>query len=539
MFTVLNIVIIALTLLIGYWWGNQGLFSAILHLLCVVAAGAIALAFWEPLTFMLLKGTPFDNYAWGFTLIVLFVISLFVLRVTLDRIIPGNVRLPHWADLLFGGPVGVLAGVLTMGMFIIGAGYIQSLKDPFDYGPFGRGSRNSEIGNIGDTLWLPVDQWTSNFYSRLSVTSLSTPNPLLHTNPDLWKQASYLRDTAGKGKGQFSLKPSEARITSAITCPETGSFAYGVHFKSGARDFGAQLTLSRAQIRLISAASGIRKPLTLHPVAWWQSEGYFLFDDRANYVTSQAGQESLDVVFEFQVPAEFVLEFVPKYLQIRNIRYDVPRLVDHDEVARDRFKNLLGDRRSDAENDEDLGLAMGGSIDDVLQLSTKAGAIRVSTNQARGTLKLIENNDKSYFVSGEHLFESGGPRPSRKLAIQGLFEPSGVRIVQLDVSRDSPASIFGPIQKEVSDRALIVLVDNRNQTYSPYGYIHISGEGTHLKLEPTRYIKTQSQLPLLPLSGTQRLKLLFMVTLDVTIVEFRVGDIIVGTSNLKIIPNLR
>ena len=29
-----NIIIIALVLLIAYWWANQGLFSAILHLVC-------------------------------------------------------------------------------------------------------------------------------------------------------------------------------------------------------------------------------------------------------------------------------------------------------------------------------------------------------------------------------------------------------------------------------------------------------------------------------------------------------------------------
>ena len=264
------------------------------------------------------------------------------------------------------------------------------------------------------------------------------------------------------------------------------------------------------------------------PVAWRQPEGYFLFDDRANYVTSKTGQESLDTVFEFQVPAEFT----PKYLQIRNIRYDVPRL---EEVAEDRFKSLLGDRRVASEDDGDLGLAMGGPIDDVLLLTTRAGSIRSSTNQPMGNLQLIDDK----FASGSYTFASGGPRPSRKLAIEGLFEPSGVRIVQLDVSRDSPASIFGPIQKEVSDRSQIVLVDNRNQTYSPYGYLHTSGEGIHLKLEPTRYIKSMSQLPLLPLSGSQRLTLLFMVTVDVTVIEFRVGDIVVGTSNLRVVPDIR
>ena len=44
-----NILLVALVLFIGYWWGNQGFFSSVLHLLCVIVAGGIALAVWEPL----------------------------------------------------------------------------------------------------------------------------------------------------------------------------------------------------------------------------------------------------------------------------------------------------------------------------------------------------------------------------------------------------------------------------------------------------------------------------------------------------------
>ncbi|MCH6580556.1 MAG: hypothetical protein IH802_09370, partial [Nitrospinae bacterium] len=65
---VFNIIVVTLVLLIGYWWANQGLFSAILHLLCVIAAAAITLAVWELLTVrVLLRVNTFDNYAWGAT----------------------------------------------------------------------------------------------------------------------------------------------------------------------------------------------------------------------------------------------------------------------------------------------------------------------------------------------------------------------------------------------------------------------------------------------------------------------------------------
>ena len=54
MIILLNLFIVGGVLLIGYWWANQGVFSALLHLLCVIAAGVIALAFWEPLMYKVL-----------------------------------------------------------------------------------------------------------------------------------------------------------------------------------------------------------------------------------------------------------------------------------------------------------------------------------------------------------------------------------------------------------------------------------------------------------------------------------------------------
>ena len=34
---IFNLLIIGLVLLIAYWWANEGLFSSILHLVCVIA----------------------------------------------------------------------------------------------------------------------------------------------------------------------------------------------------------------------------------------------------------------------------------------------------------------------------------------------------------------------------------------------------------------------------------------------------------------------------------------------------------------------
>src|SRR5690349_10701262 len=107
MIIVFNLIVIAIVLLIAYWWANQGLFSAILHMLCVIAAGAIALSIWEPVTVgYLLRGNGFDDYAWGVTLVGSFVIILLILRVATNKIVPNNVAVPGWANWAFGLPIG-------------------------------------------------------------------------------------------------------------------------------------------------------------------------------------------------------------------------------------------------------------------------------------------------------------------------------------------------------------------------------------------------------------------------------------------------
>ena len=45
----ISLIAFASVLLIAYWWSNAGAFSALIHLLCVITAGALAFALWEPI----------------------------------------------------------------------------------------------------------------------------------------------------------------------------------------------------------------------------------------------------------------------------------------------------------------------------------------------------------------------------------------------------------------------------------------------------------------------------------------------------------
>ena len=60
-----------------YWFGfKEGFFSGVVHLACVITAGALAFAFWEPLAHVLLGVPAMKEWAWGVSLLLLFSLLL-------------------------------------------------------------------------------------------------------------------------------------------------------------------------------------------------------------------------------------------------------------------------------------------------------------------------------------------------------------------------------------------------------------------------------------------------------------------------------
>ncbi|MHC4414496.1 MAG: CvpA family protein [Planctomycetota bacterium] len=531
MFVAFNVLIILLVLLIAYWWGNQGVFSAIIHLLCVITAGAVALAVWEPLTAgMLLRGGFFDSYAWGVSLVGVFVVTLFILRLATNRLVPANVDLPHWANVAFGFPVGAAAGVLTVGMLILGAGFIQSQRDVLGFAGMVRSSRDGQVKEL-QRLWLPCHKLTDEFYSWLSVTSLSTRRPLRHFSPNLYQQAgSLIRDSAKSGRGAVALPPSEATVEAAYVCPDLGRCALQVKFRRGAIDFGEQLSVSSAQVRLIARAQGREKPYVSFPVRWSQeiTEGgirTFQFDDVSHYITSIPGRESADVMIEFPLPAG--LE--PRFVQIKGTRYETPRA---EPLTREGWGQILAGQVAAprAALPADSAGARPLNPEDI-RLSNSISPVHVSTNTLPGTMK---EQDK-LLIEGDAIFRQTRQRFSRALLIKGIAEPPGTRLVQVNVGRSSTANIYGPVRDRAGEGATPALVDDRGHQYTPIGYIHENPEGVRIKLEPSRGIRSITDLPHLPTAGDQKLRLLFRVTDGVTIVGFRLGDVTVGTCNLAVV----
>jgi hypothetical protein len=544
MSAVFNLVIIGLVLLIAYWWANQGFFSALLHLVCVIAAGAIALAIWEPLVVgLLLRGNPFDNYAWGVGLILPFVLVLLVMRVILDKSVGANVDLPRWANLTFGMILGLASGILTIGILVIGAGFIQSHPKVMGFVGYARSGRDGKVDE-NQQMWLPVHKLTYQFYSYLSAGALY-PNfndtPLNRVYPALDQVAMSLhRDSFNNGRGRTSLGPDDARVERVLLCDNCSPrrIAVEVVFEAGARDFGEQLTISSSQIRLIGNPTGdFTDAKVAHPVEYTQYSGHHRFDDMTHYITSEPAQSQAQAIIEFN--ANDLGSQQPRYIQIKGTRFRLPRPgteqwqpLDAETYA----TQLRGTGASVARS----GITLADTTTDistVIRVANDIRPIQMSMNRKPSGLEITRADDKNWISGGEAEFTSSGDRPGRGLEVAGILEPRGTKIVQVEVMRSGPANLWRDDLATLinSSNPVVQLVDTQGRGYVPIGFIQkMPGGKWRIKVDSQNYVKTMNELPTLPSADTHQLKLLFSVTEGATISGLKLGDATLGRCNVPV-----
>lgn len=538
--SVLNIIVIGLILLIGYWWANQGLFSSILHCLCVIAAGAIALAFWEPLvTGFLLKGNKFDNYSWGLTLGLLFVGSLFILRLITDRLAPNNVKFPEIVNNILGGLVGLWAGVLTMGMTMIACGFIQAPVEIMGFVGWARTGQNYGLPSEVMKLWIPAAEITEGFYATLSRGALSPfrPTPLAEYYPQLAGTALSLhRDTFFDGDGQSAVSPESVTVgvltTDANFSAKDGSkgaFAIEFSVDSGAFDGGEQFILSAAQARLLSDG---KRPEVAFPTQFNQpnpngERATYKFDDMSNYASSVPGEQDARIVLVF--PA-FANGGAPRFLQLKGVRFALPTSVQGD------IGSILGEAEEVGSAPQDDTAPEGGFVADISNFVMVKNSImpaQLNTN-ILPPMTHTTNRDGAHFVSGgKGTYKKGATMSvSRSQRIRGFHHTPGTEIVLLDASRRlGGIDIYGDglaAYKAIGRDQPLELVDSRGKAYKPIGWVLDRPGDVELAFDPSRPISRLSDLPSQPSSGEHKLRVIFVVPTGVELTGLRIGKTIIG-----------
>lgn len=288
----MNVIAIAVVGISAYLWMLRGFFSAFINLVCVVAAGAIALALWEPLSYWLLAqggGKGFfpellASSAWALGLALPFVASLAILRGTIDSIIRMNLHMNSTANYVGGGLCGGLAGVILSGFACISFGMQKAAWDLGDYNPVSISA--SGAVQKGSGLWVPADKMTSWFYSMASTRVFASSTPLATWYPDFYTTPGLLRYTAKGGTGNVSLRPGVVSVKMSYTVEPTSTgkdrlnemlkdkwtapqpgvtdfdgenvsansklYGYVLGFAAGAKEKNGQVVVGNAQVRIVA-----------------------------------------------------------------------------------------------------------------------------------------------------------------------------------------------------------------------------------------------------------------------------------------------
>ncbi|HVU64970.1 MAG TPA: CvpA family protein [Phycisphaerales bacterium] len=209
---IINIAVIVIAGMIAYIWSSRGFFSGFLHMLCVIIAGALAFAFWEPLAHWMLGTDPTGgaagDLAWGVSLGVPFAIMLTVLRVACDKLVPFNLDFDTNVNVIGGGVCGLVSGTITAGILIMTIGYTHVETEFLGHKRLTYGKDGSIKHDSG--FWFPADWLTCQFYSAMSDSTFLPLDPdktLGRLHPDLADENWMMRMTHEDGKGRNTTGP--------------------------------------------------------------------------------------------------------------------------------------------------------------------------------------------------------------------------------------------------------------------------------------------------------------------------------------------
>ena len=218
----LNILVIMFLALMTYYWSKQGVFSALLHLVMVIVAGAVALAVWEPLAQMLLGTfTYMQHYAWGVALIVPLLAVLLIQRVLGDKLIKGNVHTHGLISQVLGGLCGLGSAILTGGLFIIGLGFLGPPgSDLLWYQPYGVDVQGQVVESPeGTDLWVGIDEMAAGFYGRLSTAGFYSEHNLASHRPEVARQAAVFHLRNYFTYASLIATPDSVGVEEVVTHP--------------------------------------------------------------------------------------------------------------------------------------------------------------------------------------------------------------------------------------------------------------------------------------------------------------------------------
>ena len=534
---IFNFLIVAIVLGIGYAWLVRGFYSALIHLVCTVVAGAIAFGLWEPVAFFIIDKAPEAGFlsfvrdnAWGISLMLTFAIALAVLRVALDSILRANINISPAANYAGGGVCGLLSALIAAGVFATGAGAMRMPTKLLGYEPIDYSS--SGLTRTA-SLWIPADKLVATLYGSLSDAVLYTPESLARWYPDLSGSVAATRMSYKDGKARNILAPSEFSIRQWYTIGKdsgnlqsllrdrwdgesqqvadldgesiTNGYLAGfvIQLDAGAQEKKGKVVLGAGQVRLVVESSQTHESRDLYPVAVISqvdaaNKGYARWRFNSKFhIWSAGGATRTTMAFEFAVPRGFE----PIGLSVKNTRARVTGSPAHAFTT--------ANERIDAIEDAvlfDVGAADFSDPEVTGSVARQEQGEGVSVNNTLPRPVIIQDGQQggletsgAAIIDGEARFEadqfkSQGNVPQELRIDRFYVIEEDTVVVQVDVSINSKQSLLGRAVQAAQNLSIPMLVDNNGTTYEPIGYFYRDDQFVTIRYTPGRPIRALTEL---------------------------------------------
>jgi len=562
-----NTLLVILLLLIMAVWGHYGMFSALLHLLATITAGALALALWEPLVLGLLtKVSGLTEYAWGVGLLGPFVVLLILARLAFDKLVRADVEFPQIADLIGGGFFGLVSGTLTLGLAVIGLGFLPLGTEIAGYKPLVVDGRGQVERN--DRLLIPVDQWAATFFARLSGGSFYSGHPLAEQMPDLARRAELFRlhpdmnatvtanpdlvDLGSYWTHPLPLADVHPIIDHTLTSSDT-SLDQMVMIETIVSDSqdtyvwppfdtDRRLRLAPTQVRLLTrrqpGGTQVHAPRALVFVDARGVRQFVPVDSGGVLAESTpAGKQIVGWVFLLPEGRD------PQFLLFRQLRLPMPPLSEARTEAR-VVTNALGTPKAvlDAEakaraDAKAAAAAVGlGTGDGPVSLAPPVGGVKTGSQPERirltNELPSMINSNKSarleihnqMIYSGRDTVRSPTSRTPKNFQVRRIYVHPDQACIRLKLDTETVYSTLGRARALAAKVHSMFLTDDVNQPHAPIGYVWRKGNGDQeINIPKQQRISSAVQLPTDAMSEGDALYLYFAIGRNVSIISYTLG----------------
>lgn len=544
-----QIVVVLFILFMAFWWGSQGGFNALVHLVSVVIAGVFAFAFWE----LLVLGFLVDRmprYAWGVGLLSLFALFLLIVRKIFDLTVKKNLFFSQIPNLVIGGVFGFLSGILTAGITLLGVGFLPFEEEFLGYVPLAIEDKSGQPTRR-DTLWIPADDYAARFFTHLSGTAFYSYDPMSVYRPDLFVQShlTRLKDDPHSSPvtNPASIEIAEvAAPAGAISVPsliaqflgQSGGKIDGriivVKTKLASKPVGTYdgdglIRLYPQQIRL-GVVNGVDEETRLiAPAGFSQPDparrNTRVFVPFTSDRVQATNSGDADFAFVFVVPENYN----PKYLAVRGTRFNLP--------AADTFKPdviaamgtytppdvpavVVDPVKGSGTNESPLaGSAMNGTLE-----ASAALPEAIDRNMVRGDFTY--SNDSEILNGHSTVAKPFEGRIDRKVRTDRIAQPPGTTILRAQFDPLKTASVLGSFVAAAAELHAIYITDAGGTQYLPIGYAWYKGTGdTVIKLDRSDPIRSAKQIPFREVNpGIDRIYLYWQVPRGTRITGLNIGQ---------------